>query len=207
MNKTNLSRLFVIAALILNSTSLRAAVLTNNLSFALTFIRQGESTNAAGAAQKVERFRVSNKEIIGVLAMATTNRFASGSSLQLIATNPAMIFVIGKGGIVLADVSRFFSFEFATNQVQQSKDASIGATVRTSYSIVRATFDDGQGNSFDLSGAATDQYRTSAAKSGLQKETGSLLLDAAGPGQSGGRFAVAKGKIKLNGTDTIAATP
>jgi hypothetical protein len=179
-----------------------AMVLTNNLSFALSFVRDGTTPD-----QKVEKIRVSNKEIIAVLGIATTHAFPPGSSLEMIATNSTnapLVFVTGKGGLFLADVSRFFSFDFSTNKVQQSKLASSSAVVRTTYSIVQVAFDDGQGNSFDVSGAATGQYHSSPASAGV-KETGSILLDAAGPGASGGRFSVAKGKIKFTGKDTVAA--
>ncbi len=183
-----------------------AVVLTNNLSFALSFVRQATTATNLPETEKVERFRVSNKELIGVLGGVTTNAFPPGASLILIATNPALVFVTGKGGLVLADVSRFFSFEFSTNKVQQSKVASSQSTVRTSYSIVRVTFDDGQGNSFDISGAAIEQYHASALSSGSQKETGSVSLDAAGNGSSGARFSVVKGKMRLTGKDTVAAS-
>ena len=204
MNIRNVCLLILAIVFGCSALSAPAIVLTNNLSFALSFVRDGKTSD-----QKVEKIRVSNKEIIAVLGVATTNAFPPGSFLQMIVTTPTnapIVFVIGKGGVLLADVSRFFSFDFSTNQIQQSKGTAGSATVRTTYSIVRVTFDDGAGNSFDVSGAAAEQYHASPANSGV-KETGLISLDAAGPGSSGARFSVVKGKIKFAGKDTVPAAP
>jgi hypothetical protein len=208
MNKIPVNRFLVVLTLLLVVASAPAAVLTNNLSFALTCVRQGEpaSTNS----ETIVKFRVTTREVIGIIGLATSQTFPSGSGLRAVLvdptnpTNPPLVYITGKSGVVLADVSSFFTFEFG-NSVRQSKSTTASqATSVASYYILRVTFDDGHGNNFDLSGAASENYRASVSNSGgARKESGTISCDAAGPGASHQIFTVYKGKIKLSGSDTL----
>jgi hypothetical protein len=182
---------------------------TNTLSFALTLYRQGEIvTNNNVVTAQTETLRLSNKQVLGVLAVATSQNFPTGSSLAVVMTNPPNVFVVSKDKHVVADVSSFFSLSFDTNMVVKPKQTvTTAAETRTEYSLATLTFDDNAGNSFSLSGFATKQLRIAAVKNGEQKEADSILLECSGTGAAGGRFCVVKGKVKLSGGGQANAAP
>jgi hypothetical protein len=193
----------------LGAFPLRAAVITNNLSFALTCVRQGNSMSTQTTqSETVQTLRLSNKQVLGVLAVATTSTFPSPAALQMVAadnsTNPPLVFVTGKGGVIVADVSRFFTFVFGDKVTQSKSNPATKASTSTSYYLLRVVFDDGQGNSFDVSGTASEKYHVSGMnRGGAQKEAGVISCDTGGVGASGGNFTVYQGKIKLSGSDTL----
>src|SRR3569832_1023786 len=117
----------------LGAFPLRAAVLTNNLSFALTCVRHKDSTNnATTETETVVKFRGSQKGIIQLIGLATTTSFPDNSRLQLVlsdanSTNAPLFLVTDKSGTVLADVSRFFAISFGGAGARGGAGAAAGA--------------------------------------------------------------------------------
>jgi hypothetical protein len=189
-----------------------ATAKTNRLSMALTFVTQGDTTTktntSSGAityTSKFEKSRRTDKDLLKLLQTATGTAFPLGAFIEIDNDlfSDIVVTVRSKTGDVLADVSSFIHITGISDDIYSwiYTDATAARTSTDNY-ILEVTFDDGAGNSFDVSGMATEAFKATPVKNGQQTLTDSIVIPVTGAGSIDGASAVVKGIILLKGKST-----
>jgi hypothetical protein len=188
-----------------------ATAITNRITVALTAYSQGEHITSGTSAieiDKVDKTRITNKEILSALAAATGNAALTQSGAFIEASLPDsgtnIVVVKDKTGAVLEDVSTYISVTFGSEDIFASKfNDDNNQETSTDYFLVGFIFDDHSGKRIDVSGFATDHYTATPVKNGMQTENSTMVVSVSGNGQKDGHPAVIQGTVGLKGKDTL----
>jgi hypothetical protein len=187
----------------------RASATTNRLSLALSFVAQSATTTKTNASSgaiiystKFEKFRRTDRDLLSLLQTATGTAFPSDAFIEVDNDlfSELVVTVRSKTGDVLADVSSYIHLTIPSDDIYAwVYDTGTGARTSRDNYIVRVTFDDGAGNSFDVNGMATETFKATPIKNGQQTLTDALFIPVTGIASINGQSAVAKGTITLKG--------
>jgi hypothetical protein len=184
---------------------------TNKLSMALSFVGQGPEvakTNSNGSVtyvQTVDQFRISDKDLLSVIAEAKSITIPTGSFLEVngdIFNGGVTVIVKSKTTGLIADVSDLFpvfivtSDDFWAGKYNDTTYAEAGKD----YYTVHIKFDDQHGKTFDVTGFATESFNLTAMNAnGFQTCTDSVSIVVTGNGADEFGNLIVKGTITLKG--------
>jgi hypothetical protein len=195
MKKTKLLTVIVALGLLaFGASNVLAQPQTVNIR--VTLQRQGPSTtHGSVTTDTIIKRSIDTKDLLDLLATATTNTFPKGVTLVLADEN---IWQVRKGTNILADVSSFFTFVkgdiIDAGTFDQPKENFTDIYVPT------LTFNDGHGNTFTFSGLATEHVSEGPIVHGFQTLSDSLTIDGVGTGTIGGNSFIISGKITAIGS-------
>ena len=207
--------LLVIAGLGLTLGSVqqaRATADTNKLTIALSFIAQGATTTKTNSSSgaityttRLDKFRGTDKDLISILGDAVGQSFPLGSYLGIdgdIFDPPSVNFLVkDKTGAVLANVTAYFTIQVTSDDIYSDvwNDTTFAETSQDNY-MVRLTFDDHAGNTFDVSGLASESFKATPINANDEQTlTSSITIAVSGTATSGTDTAVVKGTVTVKG--------
>lgn len=149
----------------------------------------------AGGASAAAPVKITNKDIINALnSSSSAFGFSKGAKLliEVPADGGSPAFVVRDAGTD-TDVSDFFGAD-ATSTIAASNG-------KTQYEIRSLSFDNGAGESFDVSGFSTDKVGTVNGKDTgkLQGQVTSSTSTVSGTGTVDGTDTVLKGTVSISG--------
>ena len=179
-----------------------------NLSVQLRGVRPGGPvTNHSLVVTGIDRAKISTRQIIEALGVATGNTFSSPARLVIVTpVGGGESAVQVRSGTNSVDVTGFFSHQQMSESVSGSQ--SNGMTHRTAsldFSIQRFALHDAEGFPalglhFDVRGFASE---TTPANHG---NVGNLEIDAAGSGDAAGSLLILRGEVEVRG-DRLEVVP
>ena len=188
----------------------RATADTNKISFVLTLFRQADptiKTNINGSLtylSKVDKLRGLDKDVLNLLSNATGVVFPPASYVEMdgdIFFSTLKFLVKSRTNSVLADVSSYFTIRAGSDDIYSGtyNDGTQAETSLDHYTL-RITFQDGQGNDFDVNGLASEMYTaTPMNPSGQQILNDTVTVPVSGTGHINGDSVVVQGTIAFKG--------
>jgi hypothetical protein len=202
----------VLTALMITGAARTNAGTTNsvqNISFELTFFTQGPTNHPSAdiTTIKVDKFRVTSKDIIAALGEATTNNFSAKARLVSVrdATSTNSVrYIEVRDGTNIVDVSRFFNLTTSETNVISVRSSNYNSITEIDsgvvYSIIHLTLT--QTNltaSLNLSGFASTKH-TSIKDGGIVLGVDEIDAAVAGSGMgTNGVPAIATGRMNFTG--------
>ncbi|HXP62084.1 MAG TPA: hypothetical protein VN829_16425 [Dongiaceae bacterium] len=179
---------------------------------------------ATATVQGADSSPQDNGKTTTTTSKTTTLKLSTANILQLIAAAEGTTFsskakLVYQGGSVsvvdgtnTTDVSADLTVTLDPNSsgvwsgTDSTDDNTSAETQKYSGSyVVTVSFDDGAGDSFNISGLATESYSIGAPdKNGNQKGSDSISMNLSGDGQYGGSNGVLSGTIKATGSGAIS---
>ena len=138
----------VLTALMITGAARTNAATTNsvqNINFELTFFTQGPTNHPSTniTTIKVDKFRVTSKDIIAALGKATTNDFSATARLVSVrdatSTNSEREIEV-RDGTNIVDVSRFFTLTTAETNVVSVRSLSYNSATGIASGVVDSIF-------------------------------------------------------------------
>jgi len=169
-------------------------------------------TNGDTRVVRMKTVRITTKDILDMLGKVTTNDFRGA---RLVTVHRGETFEVWRGGTVLADVSKYFIDEGASQDViDQDFNSTTGKDNYHGFWLSSLIFDDQNGNRLTLSGMIEERYTAKTADSqGMQQVSDDETLNGTGNGTlttanadqeqqftllSGTLFRSGKGVVPLN---------
>jgi hypothetical protein len=139
------------------------------------------SQNGDTRVVRMKTVRITTKDILGMLGKVTTNDF---SGATLVSVHRGEAFQVWRGTTVLADVSKYFIDEGASQDViDQDFNSTTGKDNYHGFWLSSLTFDDQNGNRLPLSGMIEERYTAKTADSqGMQQVSDVETLNGTGSG-------------------------
>jgi hypothetical protein len=139
------------------------------------------SENGDTRVVRMKSVRITTKDILDMLGKATTNDFRGAT---IISVHRGEAFEVRRGSSVLADVSRYFIDEGASEDViDQDFNSTTGKDNYHGFWLSSLTFDDQNGNRLTLSGMIEERYTAKTADSqGMQNVSDVEILNGTGNG-------------------------
>jgi hypothetical protein len=165
-------------------------------------ITTSNTTNGTTHVEKMKSVRLSTREILSMLAAATSNDFKNAT---LVTVNRGESYQVRRGTNVLADVSAFFTFgDFSQDVIDQNFDSSTGKDFYHGFWLSGLGFDDHRGNSFSLNGIIEERFlgKTADAQE-MQMVSDTENFSGSGTGTLNGEFDLLNGTILLSGKGTV----
>ena len=145
------------------------------------------------------------QSLLKLAATASGTNFPTGA--RLVVTNDTFL-VVDKLGNTVEDLTAagYFSTDHGNNYVLSGQmNNNTGQASWKAAEIAFISFDDGNGNSFDLVGLRkTTASITATDRNSNQKETLSATITLVGEGQVGGNDAVFSGTATASGKGTLS---
>lgn len=167
------------------------------------------STNGDTRIERMKTVRITTKDILDMLGTATGNDFHGAT---LVCVHRGEAYQVRRGSTVLADVSDSFVDDGGSDDViDQDFNSTTGKDNYHGFWLRSLTFNDQNGNRFDLSGMIEERYTAKTADSqGMQEVsdvetlngTGSGTLTTANANQEE-QFALVSGAIVLSGKGVV----
>src|SRR5579862_7125423 len=151
--------------------------------------------------EHMKAVRITTKDVLTMLGNATSNDFRGAT---LVSVHRGEAYQVRRGTNVLADVSQFFSDGSASADViDQTFDSTTGKDFYHGFWLKNWTFDDQNGNRFELSGMIEEHYTAKTADSDGNQQvsdlynytcagSGTLQTD---PSSSDGQFTLYTGTV------------
>lgn len=169
------------------------------------------TTNGTTRIEKMKLVRITTKEVLEMLAKATTNDFKGAT---LVCVHRGQAYQVRRGTNILADVSAFFTEDASSEDViDQSFNSASGKDSYHGFWLRTMTFDDHRGNRFTLSGMIEEHYTAPVADdAGMQNVSDTELLTGQGSGtlnsdfgglSADGDFALFSGTLLLSGKGVV----
>jgi hypothetical protein len=170
-----------------------------------------DTTNGATHTARMKVVHLTTKDILEMLAKATTNDFKGAT---LVCVHRGEAYQVRRGTNIVADVSGFFLDEgFSSDVIDQNFNSTTGKDSYHGFWLRTLTFDDHHGNSFTLNGIIEEHYAAPVADaSGMQdvsdtelltgQGSGTLTSDFGGTTVDGG-FALFTGSILFTGKGVV----
>jgi hypothetical protein len=165
-------------------------------------VTTANGTNGTTHIEKMKSSRITTKDVLNMLAVATSNDFKNAT---LVTINRGEAYQVRRGTNILADVSGFFSDGgFSQDVIDQSFDSSTGKDSYHGFWLRTLEFNDQQGNRFILQGMTEERFTgTTADSNGMQVVTDIENFGASGEGTLDGGFALFNGTILLSGKGVV----
>jgi hypothetical protein len=138
-------------------------------------------TNGDTRVVRMKTVRITTKDILDMLGKVTTNDFRGA---RLVTVHRGETFEVWRGSTVLADVSKYFIDEGASQDViDQDFNSTTGKDNYHGFWLSSLTFDDQNGNCLTLSGMIEERYTAKTADSqGMQQVSDDENLNGTGNG-------------------------
>jgi len=183
--------------------SIAHADLVQTINIHLTaHVTTSNSTNGTTHIEKMKIVRISTKEVLNMLAAATSNDFKNAT---LVTVNRGQAYQVRRGTNVLADGSGFFTDDgFSQDVIDQNFDSSTGKDFYHGFWLRTLGFDDHRGNSFSVSGFVEERLLGSSADTqGMQVVSDLENFSGSGTGTLNGDFVLLNGSIMLSGKGSV----
>ena len=139
------------------------------------------SENGDTRVVRMKTVRITTKDILDMLGKVTTNDFRGA---RLVTVHRGETFEVWRGNTALADVSKYFIDEGASQDViDQDFNSTTGKDNYHGFWLSSLTFDDQNGNRLTLSGMIEERYTAKPADSqGMQQVSDDENLNGTGNG-------------------------
>jgi hypothetical protein len=140
-----------------------------------------DSQNGDTRVARMKTVRITTKDILVMLGKVTTNDFRGAT---LVSVHRGEAFEVWRGSIVLADVSKYFIDEGASQDIiNQDFNSTTGKDNYHGFWLSSLTFDDQNGNRLALTGMIEERYTATTADSqGMQQVSDDETLNGTGNG-------------------------
>jgi len=140
-----------------------------------------DSLNGDTRTARMKMVRITTKDILAMLGNVTTNDFGGA---KLVSVHRGEAFEVWRGSTVLADVSRYFIDEGASQDIiDQDFNSTTGKDNYHGFWLSSLTFDDQNGNRLTLSGMIEERYTATTVDSqGMQHVSDDEILNGTGNG-------------------------
>lgn len=179
------------------------AELIQTMNFRLTArVTTEVSTNGDTRTEGMKSVRITTKEILDMLGQATGNDFHGAT---LVCVHRGESYEVRRGDNVLADVSGFFTENGSSEDViDQEFNSTTGKDNYHGFWLRSITFDDQNGDRFELSGMIEERYTAKTVDSqGMQNVSDMENLNCTGSGTLNGEFTLLSGTVLLSGKGVV----
>lgn len=204
MKSTKYALLSVLAGfLVLFATEARATVPTNILSATLTVYTQTEIvTNNSIEQAKLNKFRVTTKDLLAILEGLVGQNFPNGS--QILVDDSGNTYVADKSGAIIQSVTDYLSFSFGYSDGLSVWNGKYNLDTAQENSkiefMLHVEIGTGTNQSVSLQGLAFETFKAGAVdNNGQQKLNGIINAKVAGDGYANGEYNLIEGKVSLKG--------
>ena len=201
LSKTLFVLVMLLASFFLPSAGHADLVQTINIHLT-AHVTVSNTTNGTTHIEKMKTVRIATKDILNLLAAATSNDFKNAT---LVTVNRGQSYQVRRGTNILADVSGFFTdAAFNEDVIDQNFDSSTGKDFYHGFWLRSLGFDDHRGNAFSLNGMVEERMIGSVSNAeGMQTVSDVENLSGSGSGTLGGDFAILSGTILLSGKGVV----